>query len=65
MTFNERGLLTINEAAAWLGIGRTKLYELLSHRGGPIPTVMIGRAVRVPMQSLRAWLAQQVDAAAS
>lgn len=41
----------INEAARILGIGRTKLYELIST--GELETVKIGKATRVTTASLR------------
>ena len=41
----------INEAARMIGIGRTKLYELIST--GELETVKIGKATRVTTASLR------------
>ena len=49
----ERGLLKIEEAAAYLAIGRSKTYELV--QSGELPSVKIGRATRVPMSSLKAF----------
>lgn len=43
-------LVTVVEAARLLGIGRSKLYELIGN--GIIPTVLVGRARRVPVASL-------------
>jgi excisionase family DNA binding protein len=43
----ERLLLTVIEAAAMLGVGRTKAYELIA--GGELQVVHIGRAARVPV----------------
>ncbi|EAP90248.1 hypothetical protein OA2633_08539 [Oceanicaulis sp. HTCC2633] len=40
----------INEAARMIGIGRTKLYELIST--GELETVKIGKATRVTTSSL-------------
>ncbi|MEZ5743187.1 MAG: helix-turn-helix domain-containing protein [Sphingomonadaceae bacterium] len=40
----------INEAARMIGVGRTKLYELLS--SGELETVKIGKATRVTTASL-------------
>ncbi len=40
----------INEAARMIGIGRTKLYELIST--GELETVKIGKATRVTTASL-------------
>jgi excisionase family DNA binding protein len=52
-------LLRVPDAAARLGIGRSKFYELLHNK--EIPTVRIGRAVRVPVAALRAWVEAKVD----
>ena len=41
----------INEAARMIGIGRTKLYELIS--SGELETVKIGKATRITTASLR------------
>jgi excisionase family DNA binding protein len=46
-------LLTIPEAAERVGLGRTKLYELI--QSGELPTVRIGRAVRISAERLREW----------
>ncbi|MEE4538023.1 MAG: helix-turn-helix domain-containing protein [Erythrobacter sp.] len=40
----------INDAARMIGVGRTKLYELISN--GEIETVKIGNATRVTIASL-------------
>ena len=41
----------INDAARMIGIGRTKLYELIS--SGELETIKIGKATRVTTASLR------------
>jgi excisionase family DNA binding protein len=46
-------LLRPMEAAAALGVGRTKLYELLN--SADFPVVRIGRCVRVPVDDLKLW----------
>lgn len=50
-----RILLSINEAAASLGIGRTLMYELLS--SGQVESVYVGRLHRVPADALAAFVA--------
>jgi len=50
-------LLRIPEAAALLGIGRTTLYKLIDE--GDLAVVHIGRAVRVPIVELHAFVARQ------
>ena len=41
----------INDAARMIGVGRTKLYELIS--SGELETLKIGNATRVTTASLR------------
>ncbi len=53
-TTNERLLLTVEEAARRLGIGRTLAWRLV--RSGQLPSVRLGRLVRVPQGGLQAWL---------
>ncbi len=48
-------LLTPEEAAKALRIGRTSLYKLL--RSGEIPSIRVGRSRRIPLRSLKEWLA--------
>lgn len=50
----ERLLLRPTEAAEMLGVGRSKLYELIAE--GDIPTVRVGSRVRIPVEDLRAWI---------
>lgn len=50
----ERLLLKPEEAAEVLGIGRSKLYELLA--GGEIESVRIGSSRRVPMKGLHDYV---------
>jgi excisionase family DNA binding protein len=52
-------LLTPEEAAQALGIGRTKLYGLL--RSGHLPSVLVGGSRRVPMTSLKLFIDQLSD----
>ena len=48
-------LIDAREAAARLGIGRTKLYEL--HAAGAVPrAIRLGRAVRWRADELAAWV---------
>jgi excisionase family DNA binding protein len=51
-------LLRPIEAAEAIGIGRSKIYELLA--SGELPSIRIGGSVRVPVEALRAWIARQV-----
>ena len=54
----ERLLLTVEEAAQRLGIGRTLAWQLV--RQGELPVVRLGRCVRIPWQALQEWVARQV-----
>ena len=53
-------LLTVKDLEAELQLGRTRTYELV--RSGVIPTIRIGRAVRIPRDALRRWVEAQVPA---
>ena len=50
----EKLLLTPEEAAELLSIGRSKLYQLLA--GGSLQSVTIGTSRRIPVQALRAFV---------
>lgn len=52
---DKRLLLTIPEAAEVLGIGKTLTWQLVQQ--GVLPSVKLGRLVRVPRVRLDAWLA--------
>lgn len=51
-------LLTVNEAAARLAIGRTTLYELIATR--ELRTVKIGRARRIPESAVDEWITRRL-----
>ena len=53
-----RLLLTVDEAAGRLGLGRTKVYELL--RRGDLASVRIGTARRIPAGALEAYVERLV-----
>lgn len=53
-TAGERLLLTVEETARRLGIGRTLAWRLV--RSGDLPSVRLGRLVRVPQGALQVWL---------
>lgn len=54
-----RGLLRVEEAAEWLGLGRTKAYELVYR--GTLASVTIGRSRRVPVAALEAFLDELIE----
>lgn len=49
-------LLSIGEAARALGLGRSKTYDLIA--SGELETVHIGRAARVPVDAVEAFVAR-------
>ena len=55
---NERVLLTVEEAARRLGIGRTLAWRLV--RDGELPSVRLGRLVRIPEGALADWLERRM-----
>ncbi|GAA3364013.1 helix-turn-helix domain-containing protein [Saccharopolyspora gregorii] len=52
----ERVLLTVEEAAEQLGIGRTTTYALV--RSGELESVRIGRLRRIPKEAINAYAAR-------
>ncbi len=50
----QRLLLRIPEVAETAGIGRTKIYELIAT--GVLPTIRVGRAVRITDIVLQKWV---------
>jgi excisionase family DNA binding protein len=53
-TADQSPLLTIDEAATFLRLSRGKTYQLA--QSGELPTVRMGRSVRVRRDRLQAWL---------
>jgi len=51
----EPKLLRVEEAGRVLSLGRSKTYELV--RDGVLPSVRLGKVVRVPAAALEAWIA--------
>jgi excisionase family DNA binding protein len=49
--------LSIPEVAILLGLGRTKVYDLIKHEG--LPYVQFGDLRRVPLAKLQHWLEQR------
>jgi len=52
-----REWITLQEMQDLLGIGSTKAYELVS--SGEVPSVRIGRAIRINRRQLDDWLDRQ------
>lgn len=55
-------LLKADEVAKLLGLGRTKVYEMMLT--GELPVVPIGTARRVPRQGLLKWIEANTQQAA-
>jgi len=47
-------LLKPMEAAEAIGVGRSRIYEMLTT--GEMPSVRIGRSIRVPVRALNQWV---------
>ncbi len=58
----ERLLVTVEEAARRLGIGKTLAWELVWQ--GVLPSVRLGRCVRIPLAALEDWVARQTQTGA-
>jgi excisionase family DNA binding protein len=54
-----RLLLRPREAADVLGISRSKCYELIN--SGDLPSVRVGRSLRIPLAELRQWIAHELN----
>jgi excisionase family DNA binding protein len=50
----DRLLLKPAEVSELTGLGKSKTYELIA--AGVIPSVRIGRSVRVPAEQLQRWI---------
>ena len=59
----EQLLLRVYEAAKVIGMGRSKTYELVA--AGVLPSVRVGRSLRVPAEAVREFVrclvAEQTD----
>ncbi len=57
----DKALLTVEEAAEQLSLGRTKTYELVQK--GLLPSISIGRARRIPATAVAAFIQRCVQEA--
>ncbi len=55
----EKLLIKPMEAAKMLSIGKTTIYELLAT--GEIPSVRIGRSIRIPAKALEEWIEKEAE----
>ena len=56
---SEVRLITVPQAAARLGLSRSKGWQLAQRN--QIPVVRIGRSVRVPVDALDQWIREQTQ----
>jgi len=56
----EKKLLKLSEVTQVLGIGRSLVYELVARR--ELPSVRIGRCIRVSSESLEKWVKEHETA---
>jgi excisionase family DNA binding protein len=52
----ERLAYRAGEVAQWLGLSRTRIYQLMA--SGKMPSCKVGASVLIPANSLRRWLAK-------
>ncbi|MGW0061846.1 helix-turn-helix domain-containing protein [Streptosporangium sandarakinum] len=62
MTVGNKLLVSATEASVMLGIGKTKVYELMA--SGELRSVKIGRSRRIPVEALTAFVSAIVQEAA-
>lgn len=53
-------LITVNEAAASLSVGRPKMWQLVMT--GEVPSIKIGASRRIPVSSLESYVQQKLAA---
>lgn len=53
----QQALLTISQVAEMLGLGRTKVHELIAAEG--LPVIRFGRSVRISPVKLQQWLEER------
>jgi excisionase family DNA binding protein len=51
----------VEEAAEQLGMGRTKVYELVAK--GELASIQIGKSRRIPVQAIRDYIAERTQEA--
>lgn len=60
-TFGETATVSASEAFAQLGIDRTTGYRAIQQGTFPLPTIRVGRLIKVPVAALRRILAVDDD----
>lgn len=52
----EQMLLRVSEVGQIIGLGKSKTYELIA--SGEIPSVRLGKSLRVPSDALKRWIGE-------
>lgn len=52
-------LLKVEDVQKTANLGRSKVYELIA--SGELQSIRVGRAIRVPRQSLESWIEKQLQ----
>lgn len=55
----EHGLATVPEAAAFLSISRSKVYQMLQSR--ELPSIWLGKSRRIPRLALIEFIERQIE----
>ncbi len=53
----EKLLLKVSEAGEMLGVGRSRMYEMLATK--ELPSCRIGKSIRIPVKALDEWVEKQ------
>ncbi len=59
-TYQDRLLLRPREVAMATGLSRSMVYELIGR--GELPSIRVGKSVRVPVADLHQWIRDQATA---
>ncbi len=59
LNHNSEILLRAEEVAARLRLGRSTVYDMI--KSGQLPSLRVGRSVRVPLQALTEWVASRTE----
>jgi len=57
LPYQDRLLLRPREVAAATGLSRSMVYELIGR--GELPSIRVGKSVRVPVADLQQWIRDQ------
>lgn len=52
-------MLTIPQVAEWLGVSKYTIFNLMSRKKDPLPSVLFGKSRRFPLDKVRYWIENQ------